>query len=398
MAAAHNVPETGVHTKCLHGSGHDEHIMHAHTFPIFQTSTFVFDSADHGADLFGGRAEGHIYSRIGNPTVQQFEKLVACLEGGEHAVALGSGMAAVNAAILPFVKQGDHIVLGDTLYGPSTHVITNVFSKYGIESTIVDTSNIEAVEAAVKANTKYIYLETPANPTNKVTDIAAVVAIAKKCGALVCVDNTFSSPIFQRPLTLGADMSLHSLTKYINGHGDVVGGVVIAKTKAHGRLIQKYRQDTGGILGPLDAFLVIRGIRTLGIRMERHCKNGLAVAEFMQSHPKVKQVMHPGLPGCQGYDICKKQMTGYGGTFSFLMRDGFEAAKKLIESCKICTLAVSLGTCDTLIEHPASMTHASVPEELMRKQGLSRDLVRISVGLENPEDIIADLKQALDQC
>ncbi|KAH3756307.1 methionine gamma-lyase [Pelomyxa schiedti] len=389
---------TGISTRCLHGDCHEDHVGHAHTYPIFQTSTFVFDSADHGADLFGGRAQGHIYSRIGNPTVQQFEKLVCTLEEGQHAVAFGSGMAAVTGALLPFLQSGDHVITGDTLYGPSTHVITNLFARYGIQSTIVDCANLEAVRAAVKPTTKVIYLETPANPTNKISDIAGVVAIAKGCGAIVVVDNTFSSPIFQKPIVLGADLALHSLTKYINGHGDVVGGVVITKTKEQGRLVQKYRQDTGGILGPMDAFLVLRGMRTLAIRMEKHCVNGLAVAKFLQSHPKIETVLHPGLEGAQGYELGRRQMTGYGGTFSFLVRGGFEPAKKLIESCKLCTLAVSLGTVDTLIEHPASMTHASVPEELMRKQGLTRNLVRISVGLEDPADIIADLTQALAQC
>eukprot|EP01105_Mastigella_eilhardi_P007420 TRINITY_DN18872_c0_g1_i1.p1 TRINITY_DN18872_c0_g1~~TRINITY_DN18872_c0_g1_i1.p1 ORF type:complete len:400 (-),score=120.90 TRINITY_DN18872_c0_g1_i1:51-1250(-) len=398
--AAHDETTTkdvGPQTRCLHADV-DSHVLHAHTFPIFQTSTFVFDNADQGAQLFAGQQQGYMYSRIGNPTVKQLEKLIAILEEGEHGIAFGSGMAAVSGAILAFVKSGDHIVCGDTLYGPSTHVIVNILSKYGVASTVVDSADVSAVEAAVKPNTKLMYFETPANPTIKITDIAAVCAVARKHNILVAVDSTFASPIFQRPLSLGADIVLHSLTKYINGHGDVVGGVVITKTKENGKLVQKYRQDTGGILGPFDAFLVLRGMRTLALRMERHNTNAIAVAEFLNKHPKVSNVMHPCLPDFPGHEVAVRQMSGYGGTFSFCLKDGFEAAKKLIEGCKLCSLAVSLGTCDTLIEHPASMTHASVPEELMKKQGLTRDLVRIAVGLEDVKDIIADLTQALDKC
>jgi len=343
------------------------------------------------------QAEGHIYGRIGNPTVERFETLVAELEKGEMAVAFASGMAAVTGATQPNLKAGDHIICSRTMYGPSIHVFTNVYSRYGIECTVVDSSDTSAVKAAVKpGKTKIVYIETPGNPLTNISDIHACAEIAHAVGAILVVDNTFASPIFQRPLDLGADISLHSVTKYLNGHGDVVGGVVICKTKELGAIVKKYRQDCGAIMGPFDAFLVTRGIRTLALRMEKHNANALAVAKFLQAHPKVAEVTYPGLESNPGHKLATQQMRGFGGTFSFIMKGGFEAAKRTIEHCKFCTLAVSLGCADTLIEHPASMTHAGVPPALMKEQGLCPELIRISVGIEDVEDIIEDLRQALE--
>lgn len=304
-------------------------------------------------------------------------------------------MAAVTACLLPFLKQGDHVVLGDTLYGPSTHVVKDLLPKYGISYTIVDTANIEATRAAFRANTKVLYLETPANPTGKITDVAAMRELAPQ-GCIIAVDATFASPYFFKPLTCGADIALHSLTKYINGHGDVVGGICTVKDSKLGAIIRTHRKDLGAILSPFDAWLCLRGVRTLPVRMELHDKNAMAVARFLKSHPKIKSVMYPGLEDFPGHVVAKKQMTGFGSTFSFETHTK-EAAAKLMEKLKVCTLAVLLGNVDTLIEHPGSMTHASVPRELMLQQGLTPELVRISVGLENIEDIIGDLKQALAQ-
>ena len=383
----------GFMTRALHGEGHGKP-FHAHAMPIVQSSTFYFDDAEHGADLFAGRREGHIYTRIGNPTVEAYERVVASLEGGEQAVAFSSGMAAIYGALMSFLEQGDHVISGDTLYGPSIHLIGDVLAKGGIESTFVNTADLKVVEASFRPNTKVVFLETPANPTCRISDIAAISELAHAHGAIVIVDGTFATPYFQRPLELGADVALHSTTKFINGHGDVVGGIVTADAEKAVR-IRKFRTDTGACPSPFDAFLSLRGVRTLGLRMERHNANGLAVAEFLQGHPKVSRVYFHGLPTDPGHAVAVRQMDGFGSTLAFDMAGGYEAAKKLLTGIKMMTLAVSLGTVDTLIQHPASMTHASVPPEIMKQQGLTPEMVRIHVGLEEVADIIADLEGAL---
>lgn len=384
----------GFTTRQLHADGH-YHPFNAHAMPIVQTSTFYFDSPETGAELFAGKREGHIYSRIGNPTVEAVERVIASLECGEQAVTFSSGMAAIHGTILSFVKSKDHVICGDTLYGPSIHLIGDLFNDLGIESSVIDTSNLDAVRQHIRDNTKFIFYETPANPTNRISDIAAIAEIAKSKNILTCVDNTFSTPYFQLPLKLGADISLHSVTKYMNGHGDVVGGVVIANAELAKR-IRKYRQDTGGCMSPFDSYLLLRGIRSLSLRMQRHHENTMKVVEFLKAHPKVSTLYYPGDPEFPGHQIAQKQMRGYGSCLSFELTSGFEGAKQFLKQLKICLLAVSLGTIDTLIQHPASMTHAAVPEELMKRQGLTREMIRISVGCENVEDIIADLKQALE--
>eukprot|EP00823_Brevimastigomonas_motovehiculus_P007133 TRINITY_DN614_c0_g1_i1.p1 TRINITY_DN614_c0_g1~~TRINITY_DN614_c0_g1_i1.p1 ORF type:complete len:419 (-),score=115.07 TRINITY_DN614_c0_g1_i1:388-1644(-) len=384
----------GFSTRALHAEGHEKP-YNSHNMPICQTSTFYFDSVEQGSDAFAGKNTSMIYTRLGNPTVQAFERVLASLENGKHSVAFGSGMAAVSAAFLAFCQKGDHVIIGDTLYGPSTHVVENILTKYGITHSIVNTADVNAVANAFKSNTKVLYLETPANPTCKITDIAVMRKIAPE-NVVIIVDATFASPYNMRPLDLGADVSLHSLTKYINGHGDVVGGILTVKEEKIYKLIRKYRQDMGGILSPFDAWLCLRGVRTLKQRMQVHNANAMAVAKFLKKHPKVKTVMFPGLEDFPGHEIAKRQMVGgYGSTFSFETYT-FEDAKKLMKKLHICTLAVSLGNVDTLIEHPGSMTHASVPRELMAQQGLTPELVRISVGMEEVKDIIGDLKQALD--
>nr|3AEJ_A Chain A, Methionine gamma-lyase [Entamoeba histolytica]3AEJ_B Chain B, Methionine gamma-lyase [Entamoeba histolytica]3AEJ_D Chain D, Methionine gamma-lyase [Entamoeba histolytica]3AEL_A Chain A, Methionine gamma-lyase [Entamoeba histolytica]3AEL_B Chain B, Methionine gamma-lyase [Entamoeba histolytica]3AEL_C Chain C, Methionine gamma-lyase [Entamoeba histolytica]3AEL_D Chain D, Methionine gamma-lyase [Entamoeba histolytica]3AEM_A Chain A, Methionine gamma-lyase [Entamoeba histolytica]3AE len=380
-------------TTLLHPKG--DHVLHSHAYPIFQTSTFCFDSTQQGADLFMGKGEGHIYSRLGNPTVEQFEEMVCSIEGAAGSAAFGSGMGAISSSTLAFLQKGDHLIAGDTLYGCTVSLFTHWLPRFGIEVDLIDTSDVEKVKAAWKPNTKMVYLESPANPTCKVSDIKGIAVVCHERGARLVVDATFTSPCFLKPLELGADIALHSVSKYINGHGDVIGGVSSAKTAEDIATIKFYRKDAGSLMAPMDAFLCARGMKTLPIRMQIHMENGLKVAKFLEQHEKIVKVNHPGLESFPGHDIAKKQMTGYGSTFLFEMKS-FEAAKKLMEHLKVCTLAVSLGCVDTLIEHPASMTHAAVPENIMRKQGITPELVRISVGIENVDDIIADLKQALE--
>jgi cystathionine gamma-synthase len=379
-------------TKALHAEGHQKP-MNAHTMPIFQTSTFYFDSVEHGADLFAGRRVGHIYTRIGNPTVEAFERVIAALEGGQEAVAFSSGMAAIYASLVSMVGQGDHIISGDTLYGPTIHLIADVIGRGGVASTFVDSSNAGAVEAAFRPNTRVVFLETPANPTCRITDVEQISRLAHARGALAVVDATFGTPRFIRPLELGADVSLHSTTKFINGHGDVVGGIVSTRAEL-AKVIRKFRTDTGACPAPIDAFLSLRGVRTLGLRMERHNANALVVAEYLSRQPKVSRVYFHGLPADPGHAVAVRQMSGFGSTFAFDMAGGYDAAKRLLQGVKVMSLAVSLGTADTLIQHPASMTHASVPPEIMRQQGLTPEMVRIHVGLEDAQDLIADLDQA----
>eukprot|EP00727_Mastigamoeba_balamuthi_P000227 m51a1_g10200 putative methionine gamma-lyase (409) ;mRNA; r:44847-46151 len=393
----------GLNTACVRGGAqvpgqHEPHVLHAHTFPIFQTSTFVFDSPQHGADLFSKKGEGHIYSRLGNPTVEVLESLVAQLERGSAAVAFGSGMAAVTAATMPFLRAGDHVVSSRVVYGPTATLLTSVLSRYVITCSFVDSTDAENVRRAVRrGSTRLVYIETPGNPLTNISDIGACAMAAHEAGALLVADNTFASPVFQNPLALGADVVLHSATKYLNGHGDVVGGVVVARAPEHVALVKGWRQDTGSNMSPFDAFLVTRGIRTLAMRMQRHASNAEAVARFLAAHPKVTGVTWPGLETHPGHALaCEQMHGGFGGTFSFTVAGGLEAARRTIEACRFATLAVSLGCLDTLIEHPASMTHVGVPPEMMREQGISPELIRISVGAEDAEDIIADLRQALE--
>jgi cystathionine gamma-synthase len=385
----------GFMTRALHAEGHDKPLF-AHTMPIFQSSTFAFESPEQGADLFAGRRQGHIYTRIGNPTTQAYERVVAALEGAEEAVAFSSGMAAIFGALMSRVQAGDHIVSGDTLYGPTINLIGCQMARYGIESSFVDSSDLEAIRTALRPNTRVLFLETPANPTCRITDLRAASELGHGVGVEVVVDATFATPYFQQTLALGADVVLHSTTKYMNGHGDVVGGVVSASAAVATR-IRKFRTDAGACPSPMDAFLCLRGLRTLGLRMDRHNANALEVARFLSGHPKVSRVHFHGLPDHPGHAVACRQMSGFGSTFAFEMRGGYESAKKLLKGVRLMTLAVSLGTLDTLIQHPASMTHASVSPEIMRRQGLTPEMVRIHVGLEDPGDLIADLTAALGE-
>ena len=389
----------GFATKAIHG-GHSENTFGALTAPIYQTSTFIFDSAEQGGRRFALEENGYIYSRLGNPTSATVEEKLALLEGAEDAVVTASGMGAISSALWTALKCGDHVLASDTLYGCTFALLMHGLTKFGIEVTLVDMSDLDAVRKALRKNTRVVYLETPANPTLKLIDIKAVSTLAHEASnAMVMVDNTFCTPYIQQPLTLGADVVLHSATKYLNGHGDVIAGAVCGTTDfiTQVRLVG-IKDMTGSVLSPFDAFLLARGMKTLQLRMERHSASAQKVAEFLAQHPAVAKVNYPGLASFPQYELANKQMRLPGGMISFELQGGFEAGKALLNHVELCRLAVSLGDAETLIEHAASMTHSTYTKEELAEAGISEGLVRLSVGLEDPEDIIADLTQALDTC
>ncbi|MCL7475762.1 MAG: PLP-dependent aspartate aminotransferase family protein [ANME-2 cluster archaeon] len=383
-------------TQCVHAGETPDISYGAHTTPIFQTSTFVFDSAQQGAARFNGEEEGYVYARVGpnTPTHAAFVKKIAALEGGETGQTFSSGMAAITAVALSQLEQGDHLLSTNVVYGGTYGLFSSILTKFGIEVSFVDTSDHENVKKNIQKNTKLIFLETPANPTMIISDIEEICTIGHDRGALCVVDNTFATPCFQRPLQLGADVVIHSCTKYIGGHADLLGGVVVGK-KDFIECMTSVVNSTGGAMGPLEAWLCIRGLKTLHLRMERHASNAMKVAKFLETHPKIGWVRYPGLPSHPQYDIAKKQMNGFSGMMSFGIKGGIEAGQNLMNSLELCSLAVSLGAVDTLIQHPASMTHANVPADVRAETGITDELVRISVGVEDAEDIIADLDQAL---
>lgn len=388
----------GFATKSIH-AGTTENTPGTLATPIYQTSTFYFNSAEQGGRRFAGEEGGYIYSRLGNPTCTVLEEKIAMLEGAEAAVAVSSGMGAISSALWTILKAGDHVVAASTLYGCTFALLNHGLTRYGVEVSFVDISNPENVRNAMKDNTKVVYLETPANPTMSITDIEAISKIAHNVkGCMVIVDNTFCTPYLQRPLELGADAVVHSATKYINGHGDVIAGIVVGSKEYISNVRMFGVKDmTGSVLSPNDAFLMIRGMKTLQIRMDKHCSNAMAVAKFLENHPAVEKVYYPGLESFEGHELAKKQMSQFGGIMAFEVKGGVEAGKKLMNSLKLCILAVSLGDAETLVEHAASMTHSPYTAEERLEAGISDGLVRISVGLEDVEDIIDDLRQGLDQ-
>jgi methionine-gamma-lyase len=388
----------GFATRAIHG-GHKKDQYGALATPIHQTATFIFDSAEQGGKRFALEEDGYIYSRLGNPTNTQLEEKLAMLEGAEAAVSTASGIGAVSSAFWTALKAGDHVVSAKTLYGCTFAFLNHGISRYGVEVTFVDTTDPENVRKAMRPNTKVVYLETPANPTLEVADIKAISEIAhEKEDCIVMVDNTFCSPYIQRPLELGADVVIHSGTKFLNGHGDVISGFVVGNTEfiKNVRLFG-IKDMTGATLSPFDAFLIIRGMKTLEIRMERHCSNAIKVAEFLEAHPAVKRVYFPGLESFPQYELAKKQMSLPGAIIAFEIKGGYEDGIKVMNSVQLCKLAVSLGDAETLIEHPASMTHSPYTKEEREAVGISDGLIRLAVGLENVEDIIHDLDQALNK-
>ena len=390
----------GFGTKAIHAGNVKDAQYGALTTPIFQTSTFVFDSCEQGGRRFAGEEAGYIYTRLGNPTTSVLEAKVAALEGGEACVATASGMGAISSCLWTIAAAGKHILADATLYGCTFALLNHGMTRYGVEVDFIDTSDLEAVRAHLKPNTCAVYLETPANPNLKITDIAAVAKVAhtyNKDIKVVC-DNTFASPALQNPLRLGADVVVHSATKYLNGHGDVIAGFVVGSAEFCSEVRMFGLKDmTGAVTDPFCSFLILRGLKTLEIRMQKHCANAKAIAEFLDSHPMVEKVYYPGLKSHEGHDIAARQMADFGGMMSFEVKGGRAAGAKLVNSLHLVTVAVSLGDAETLIEHPASMTHSTYTEEELAASGIAAGLIRLSAGLENAEDIIADLKQALDQ-
>ncbi|HNW98239.1 MAG TPA: aminotransferase class I/II-fold pyridoxal phosphate-dependent enzyme [Bacteroidales bacterium] len=391
-----NSKDLKFNSKLIHASHFNDQFGSA-TVPIYQTSTFAFENAEHGAKCFSGESKGFIYTRIGNPTVRSLEQMVAELENGYDGIATSSGMGAVTTIYMALLGQGMHMVSTDAVYGPSRVVMETMFAKFGVESTYVNTSKIENVIKAIKPNTKVLYLESPANPTMDITDIKECSRIAHEKGILVVVDNTFCSPYLQRPLDLGADVVFHSMTKFINGHADIVGGIIVSKAAEVYNRIRSAMINMGCCIDPHQAYLVIRGLKTLGIRMDRSQENAIKIAEYLEKHPKVEWVKYPGLKSHPQYNLVEKQMAGPGSMISFELKGGVEAGRILMDNVKVAILAVSLGGVETLIQHPASMTHSKMSKESRIQSGITDGLVRYSVGIEDLSDLISDLEQALNK-
>lgn len=386
--------DQGFSSKLIHSGGITDEKGSAVT-PIYQTSTFRFKDADEGARFFSGEEKGYIYTRLGNPTIEDLENTVAELEKGAGGLATASGMAAVNTVYQTLLGSGDHMVGHNALYGPSRGIMEKHYPKLGIESDFIDATKIEEIEKAIKPNTKLLYLETPANPTMGITDLRAACNLAKKHNIITCVDNTFCSPYLQRPIEFGADIVLHSMTKFINGHADIVGGILVAKNKILFEELKYVMINMGFNIDPHQAFLARRGLKTLAIRIDKAQQSAIRIADYLESHPKVDWVLFPGLESHPQYSLGLEQMDGPGAMISFGVKGGLDAGKKVMNKVELAVLAVSLGGVETLIQHPASMTHSKLSKEVRELAGISDELIRLSVGIEDVEDIIADLEQAL---
>lgn len=391
-----NTKDKGINTKLIHaGERYDD--TGAVNVPIYQSSTFRFRDAAHGAALFAGDEDGYIYTRLGNPTVRALEEAVGELEHGCVGVATSSGMGAVSTVYMALLGSGAHVVSTASVYGPSRTLLEAHLSRFGVESTFVDTSDLEQVQSAIRPNTKLVYLESPANPTMIVTDIEAVSEIAHRHGCAVVVDNSFASPYLQNPLLLGADVVLHSVTKFINGHSDVIGGILVAKDESTTKKLRKTMTSLGCNMDPHQAYLVLRGLKTLGIRIERSQQSAMQIARWLERQIEVKNVRYIGLETHPQHEIAKRQMSGFGSMISFELHGGLEAGRALMDNVRVATLAVSLGGVETLIEHPASMTHAGMSKADREASGFTDGLVRYSVGIEDVEDLLLDLRGALSK-
>jgi methionine-gamma-lyase len=383
-------------TNAIHAGNDGENPSYALNPPIFQTSTFVFEDLNHVERVMSFESDDYVYTRGNNPTLRLFENKMTALEEGNGAVAFASGMAAISSVLFSLLRAGDNVIVNRTVYGSTFNVLKKVLPKYSISHKVTDLSKLENLEALIDEKTKVIYFETPCNPNLTIVDIKRVVGIAKKHGVKVVVDNTFASPYFQRPLTFGVDVVIHSATKYICGHGDVIGGVVVSNDMDYIVSLKfEYMCEFGGVMSPFNAWLLLRGLKTLGLRMRQHEANAMEIAKFLEEHPKVTRVMYPGLESFLGYQVAKEQMDGFGGMIIFEVIGGIEEAKKVLNGVKLLQIAVSLGDCESLIEHPASMTHRGYPQEKLEEFGLTENMIRISVGLECVRDIIADLENAL---
>ncbi len=385
----------GVQTLAIHAGEAPDPTTGALVPPLTLATTFHLTSTEHGAALFSGKEEGYVYTRWANPSVSVLEKRVAALEGGQAALATASGMAAITTTLLAILQAGDHVVAAKAIYPSAYAVLDQDFSRYGIETTFVDATDIENVADAIRPNTRAIYVETPGNPILALCDLQEIARLARAAGAVSICDNTFATPLNQQPLKLGIDIVIHAATKYLCGHGDAVGGMVVGKQD----FIERARTHTlryfGGILSPFNAYLITRGTATLPLRMRQHNENALAVAQFLEHHPAVARVAYPGLPSHPQHHIAKKQMRGFGGMISFELKGGLEAGARMMDRVRLCALATSLGDVRSLISHPATTSHVVVSREARLAQGVTDGLVRLSVGIENVEDIIADLDQAL---
>jgi len=386
-----------IETQAIHAGRINDEQFGSLATPLYQTSTFVFDNAQQGASRFAGEEEGFIYSRLGNPTTKQLEQRVAAMEGMEAAAATATGMGAVSGALLANLSCGDHLISSKAVYGCSYALMAHQLTRWGIEVTFVDMTNPHDIEAAIKPNTKVIYFETPINPNLVVLDVEAIANIAKKHQVLSIVDNTFLTPMLQRPAEFGVDIVIHSATKYLNGHGDVVAGIICASNDMINHIKLNILKDVGATMSPHDAWLILRGIKTLPVRMERHCKNAQKIAEYLEQHDMVDQVYYPGLQSHQGYKFIGRQMSGAGGVIAFELKSDLAQGAAFINRMKLFSIAVSLGDAESLIQHPASMTHSPYSQEERLEAGISDSLIRISVGLENAQDLIDDLEQSLIQ-
>ena len=374
-------------TKIIHAGAEPDPSTGAIMTPIYQTSTYVQSAP--------GVNKGYEYARSQNPTRKALEEAFAVIENGKHGLAFSSGVAATDA-VIKLLSSGDEVIAGSDMYGGTYRLFTKVFERFGIKFIFVDTSDVKNIAAAVTPKTKLIWIETPTNPLMSITDISVVAAISKKAGALLCVDNTFATPYLQNPLDLGADIVMHSATKYLGGHSDVIQGALIMNSDDLREKLYFIQKSCGAVPGPMDCFLVLRGIKTLHVRMKQHNENGYVVAHFLRKHPKVDKVYWCGFADHPNYNIAKTQMRGFGGMMSFTLKDNsVEAAVKVLSSTKLFSLAESLGGVESLINHPASMTHASIPREERIKNGLTDGLIRLSVGIEDADDLVEDLKQAI---
>lgn len=396
--SANSNQQKGFDTLAIHGSKEKKNPANALNSPIFMTSTFCFDSTDHVADVMSFKSDDYVYTRGNNPTLREFENRMADLEGGVGAVAFASGMAAISSALMSLLAPGDLVLAHRTLYGSAHSFIEKLLTKYQVNYAFEDLTDLSVLEKYKgRSDLKVIYFETPANPTLDIIDLKAVVSFAKSLGAKTIVDNTFASPYFQQPLSYGVDVVVHSATKYICGHGDVVAGVAIAKDMNYIQSLKfEYMCELGGAMSPFNAWLLLRGLKTLGVRMRQHEANAMEVARFLEAHPKVTKVYYPGLESFKGHELAKAQMKGFGAVIAFEVSGDLEAAKRVVNGVHMLKLAVSLGDCETLIEMPAAMTHLGYDKAALAEFGLSEEMIRLSIGIEDVKDIIEDLQQALD--
>lgn len=389
----------GFSTRAIHHGYDPQAHQGALIPPVYQTSTYAFPTVEHGAACFAGEADGHFYSRISNPTLAVLEQRMASLEGGEAALALGSGMGAITSTLWTLLRPGDELIVGLTVYGCTFAFVHHGIGQFGVKVRHVDLDDPVALAAAITPRTRMIFFETPANPTMRLVDIARVVEVARRHEVLVVVDNTYCTPYLQRPLALGADLVVHSATKYLSGHGDITAGLVIGSAALVGRIrLEGLKDMTGAVMSPHDASLLMRGIKTLALRMDRHCSNALAVARRLEQAPGVEQVRYPGLESFAQHALAQRQMRLPGGMIAFELRGGVAAGRRFMNALQLFSRAVSLGDAESLAQHPASMTHSAYSPQERLQHGISEGLVRLSVGLEEVDDLLADVEQALQAC